>query len=126
MKTVLLSLGLLSAAGGAAAACPLPDKALHKGVVQLAWKPVGGAITVGQPFTLDMQVCPSSATLVRVDATMPAHRHGMNYRPSIQATGDGAWRAEGLMFHMPGHWQLQWQVRTPDGVETLVDGVDLK
>ena len=30
----------------------------------------------------------------------------MNYRPQRRAKGDGRYRAEGLLFHMPGRWQF--------------------
>ena len=30
----------------------------------------------------------------------------MNYRPTVQALGDGRFTAEGLVFHMPGRWRF--------------------
>jgi cytochrome c peroxidase len=48
---------------------------------------------------------------VKVDAQMPEHRHGMNYAPEVKALGPGRWRAEGLMFHMPGKWAFIFEVR---------------
>ncbi len=39
------------------------------------------------------------------------HKHGMNYRPSVKALGQGLYRAEGLMFHMPGRWELVFELR---------------
>ena len=47
---------------------------------------------------------------VAVDAWMPEHRHGMNYRPTVTRLAPGRWRAEGLMFHMPGRWELVFTV----------------
>jgi hypothetical protein len=38
---------------------------------------------------------------------MPAHSHGMNYRASILPRDEGLFEAQGLMFHMPGKWQLR-------------------
>jgi cytochrome c peroxidase len=52
---------------------------------------------------------PAPKTL-KVDAHMPAHRHGMNYAPKVTALGPGRWRAEGLLFHMPGRWELVFVV----------------
>ena len=70
-------------------------------------------VPVGRLFALDIAVCPTAGTALpaslRVDADMPAHRHGMNYRPSVTALGNGRFVAEGLMFHMPGRWRLQFQ-----------------
>jgi hypothetical protein len=35
----------------------------------------------------------------------------MNYRPSVKALALGQFRAEGLMFHMPGRWELVFELR---------------
>ncbi len=67
-------------------------------------------VAVGHAFALEAQVCAKGAaappTALRVDAHMPAHRHGMNYRPTVVAAGEGRFTAEGLLFHMPGRWQF--------------------
>ncbi len=107
-----------------ARACPLPAPALQQGAVQAVWKVAGAPIAVGQPFALEVQVCPTSATLTRVDAVMPEHRHGMNYRPSLKALGEGRWRVEGLLLHMPGRWELRLDVQAagpPGQTERLLD-----
>ena len=41
---------------------------------------------------------------------MPEHGHGMNRVPRIEAKGGGRFRAEGLLFHMPGKWELYFDV----------------
>ena len=120
---------LLAAAVPAWAACPLAAEAgdrLDSGVVQLAWRAEGGAIVVGRPFALLVSVCPLDARLRRVDATMPEHRHGMNYRPSLQALGDGRWRAEGLLWHMAGRWELRLDVEAAGATHTLRQSLTLK
>ena len=62
---------------------------------------------------VELAVCPKPDAQpvagLRVDATMPEHRHGMNYRPSVRQVSPGRWRAEGLMFHMPGRWEFVFQ-----------------
>ena len=35
----------------------------------------------------------------------------MNYAPEVKALGPGRWRAEGLMFHMPGKWEFVFEIR---------------
>ena len=50
------------------------------------------------------------AVFARIDAVMPEHRHGMNYRPTLDAKGNGHYVAEGFLFHMPGRWQLSFDV----------------
>jgi hypothetical protein len=34
----------------------------------------------------------------------------MNYKPTVTASAPGRFRAEGLMFHMPGRWQFVFEV----------------
>ena len=46
---------------------------------------------------------------------MPAHRHGMNYQASVSPRGPGLYRAEGLMFHMPGSCELVFELRNASG-----------
>jgi hypothetical protein len=43
---------------------------------------------------------------VRVDAGMPQHNHGMNVRPRVEQADAGGWRAEGMVLHMPGRWEV--------------------
>ena len=45
-----------------------------------------------------------------IDARMPHHRHGMLVQPTVVRTGPGTFRAEGLMLHMPGYWELYLDV----------------
>jgi hypothetical protein len=86
---------------------------------QIAWRAAPSPVPVGRHFALDIALCaPAGQALpasLRVDATMPEHKHGMNYRPSIQPQGAGLYRAEGLMFHMPGRWELVFEWRDAAG-----------
>jgi cytochrome c peroxidase len=62
---------------------------------------------------------------VKVDAHMPEHRHGMNNAPSVKAIGDARWRAEGLMFHMQGRWELVFEVRSKGATDRLAHPLQL-
>lgn len=90
---------------------------------QLVFKATPSPIPVGQHFQLDFALCPLAPAPapreVRVDAHMPEHRHGMNYRPGVRSLGAGLYRAEGLMFHMPGRWELVFDVRSGDSATRL-------
>ena len=90
---------------------------------QLVFKATPSPIPLGQHFRLDFALCPTAPATapseVRVDAHMPEHRHGMNYRPGVRSLGAGLYRAEGLMFHMPGRWELVFDVRSSDGAARL-------
>jgi cytochrome c peroxidase len=73
------------------------------------------ALEVAKHFALDVTICPKAgqpqAEGLKVDAQMPEHRHGMNYAAEVKPLGPGRWRAEGLMFHMPGRWQFVFEIR---------------
>ncbi len=83
---------------------------------QIAFAPSRMPIEVGKHFEVSLEVCPESGSAVpdtvRVDADMPAHRHGMNYRAAVKAIGAGKFAADGLMFHMPGQWRFIFEFRT--------------
>ncbi len=48
---------------------------------------------------------------LEIDAGMKAHNHGMNVNPQIKALGNGQFKVEGLLFHMPGDWFLSFVIR---------------
>ena len=117
-----IALLVLFASNPSWADCPL-DLGHGTGIViysdryMLALRPDPIRLEVGQPFSLIMNVCTKAgepAELVRVDATMPEHKHGMNYAPTVQARGDGRFRVEGMLFHMPGNWEVSFDVRPAD------------
>jgi hypothetical protein len=111
--------GLLLTVPGLLWACAEQLPAAQRMVVQsqglqLAFAPVAGPLPVGRHFAIDVQICPqdgtSLATDLRVDADMPAHRHGMNYKTRVRALGENRFVVDGLMFHMPGRWRFIFDV----------------
>jgi hypothetical protein len=80
---------------------------------------------VGEHFSVDFAVCPAPEA-VRVDAWMPEHRHGMNYKPSITVQGVGRYRAQGLMLHMAGRWEIVFEVRSGSQTERLAASLRLE
>ncbi len=64
--------------------------------------------------------------IVAVDAYMPDHRHGMRTQPRFVKGTDGRYRAEGLLFHMSGYWEIFVAVKTARGQEGLVFPVTLE
>jgi hypothetical protein len=125
MRALLVA---LLAAASAATACELPGGAVQKiqsGKVLVLYRTNPAPLKVGQHFVLEFAVCPTPES-VRVDAQMPEHRHGMNYRPTITATGEGRYRAEGLMLHMAGKWELVFELRTKDSVQRVTQTLVLE
>jgi hypothetical protein len=45
-----------------------------------------------------------------VDAGMPEHKHGMVRVPRIERHDDGSFEIRGMLFHMPGRWELYFDV----------------
>lgn len=126
------ALALGFANGEANAACPpgVDDgTVVARDELVLAYRPVVNAehtvnasrIPMARHFALELQLCDrggvSAGLLKKADATMPEHRHGMNYRPVIKPLGAGRFRVEGMMFHMAGRWQLAFEVQ--GGKETV-------
>lgn len=90
----------------------------------LAWR-APTPLPLAEFFAIDFALCARDGDRIdappRVDATMPEHGHGMNYRPAVTTQGNGRFRADGLLLHMPGRWQLSFAV----GGEVLLTTVSV-
>ena len=82
------------------------------------WRSEPADIPVSDHFSIHVHLCGPPVDRVGVRGWMPDHRHGMNYRPAVTLRGSSG-TAEGLLFHMPGRWQLILDVRGAAGRETL-------
>lgn len=119
--------------GAAAEACDVPPGGaprtrLEEAGIVVVFRALPPAIEVGSLFTLEIFVCAdgTAPVLARVDAQMPEHRHGMNYRPTLAAKGGGRYVAEGFLFHMPGLWRLLFDVEQGGRRTRLVTDVRLE
>lgn len=57
---------------------------------------------------------------VQFDATMPAHKHGMNVTPKTTNEQNGVFRIDGIKLHMPGEWKLSFKVKQ-SGRDELIE-----
>lgn len=68
-------------------------------------------LEVGQIFSILVEVCDASdfagERKWQASAVMPAHNHGMNYRPRFEQQSANQYLGTGFVFHMPGVWKLQ-------------------
>jgi hypothetical protein len=112
-----------------AADCPPPEAGaavIEQAALRATWRAEPAPLAVSRPFALRIALCPARAELVRVDATMPEHRHGMNYKVRLTPTGAGQWTADGLVWHMPGRWELLLVARLDGQEQRLVQSVTLR
>lgn len=78
----------------------------------IQYAPLPDPIPLNDYFELSLEIKglegdpPGEDWIVQVDADMPGHNHGMNTQPQVFPLGQGRYRVEGMLFHMPGHWQL--------------------
>ena len=122
MRAGVLAAALLLPAVAAAQDCSpvLPGGTqLESARYSLGYRAVPGKPAVGKHFSLEIAVCPKPGTAapesVRVDAHMPEHRHGMNYRTRVTQDGPGRFHVSGLLFHMPGRWEVLFGFSSPAG-----------
>src|SRR5688572_3412296 len=126
LRLAAAAAGLIFA--GAAGACEpaLKGTRLESPRFVLVFK--ADPLAVARHFALEIAVCAKSAAkpeTVKVDAQMPEHRHGMNYAPEVKQTAPGRWRAEGLMFHMPGKWEFVFEIRAAGKSDRLASALQL-
>ena len=111
-------------AAGQAAACTRPQswtggERIDGKLWTAWWRSKPAAIPIGAHFSIGFHLCGPPVDRVGVRGWMPDHRHGMNYQPAVTLNGLSG-TAEGLLFHMPGRWQLILDVRGAAGREKLI------
>jgi hypothetical protein len=110
---------------------PLPTK---NGLYRVSWRPVPDPIVLSELFTVEATVTDAAGVpvedgVVRIDARMPQHGHGMATKPEddpgvCDAEGKcrhpgGVYRTRGMKFHMPGDWTVTFDVKGPAGEDRL-------
>ncbi|MGD9689632.1 MAG: hypothetical protein AB7K52_06500 [Phycisphaerales bacterium] len=89
------------------------------GTYYVTCAPIPDPIPANEMFDLDVRVFadrgmtrPADDIAIIADADMPAHRHGMNLVPRSRRIGAGHFRVSGMLFHMPGRWEIVIEVRS--------------
>lgn len=77
----------------------------------------GGVIPLNEPFELGVSLRAGddptqllSGRTLLVEGWMPGHGHGMLRQSQVDDLGDGRYRVRGMLFHMPGEWELRIKV----------------
>lgn len=103
----------------------------NAGSYSVSFEPSPRPIPLNQPFDVAFTVSArGGATLgsvsVDVDARMPAHRHGMSRAAKVTSLPGGKYLAQGLMLHMPGRWELYFDITEGGRTERAQVDVDLE
>lgn len=132
LRTALPALALLAGQAGAACGDKLPatGRQFADGdTLRIAFTPRVWPVPVGRLFAMDIELCfptaGDAALPLRVDADMPSHQHGMNYRSTVTMLAPGRYVAEGLMFHMPGRWRFVFDLRDGAAAASASSTIDV-
>lgn len=112
-RRAALALGTAILFAPPAHACPTAEQGFRRLVAadaEVAYRLEPEGLKVGEFFTAEVVACRAPGLepvhAIAVDATMPDHGHGMNYRPAATSAAPGHYRFIGLMLHMPGRWRI--------------------
>jgi hypothetical protein len=129
--TIILALSVAGLGVPRTWACTVPAGftrlASPEAEIAYRWEP--DRLEVGQFFAAEVIACrapgPEAVREVVLDAQMPAHGHGMNYRPTATQLAPDRFRITGLMLHMAGRWRLTFDLVQGDRRTRLSRDVDL-
>jgi hypothetical protein len=100
---------------------------------RVVYKLADGPVKRGETFAIDAWVFAADApgkaredVTLAVDAAMPQHGHGMNRVPHVEKMGAGRFHVDGLDFHMPGKWELYFDVARGARVERAQTDVEVE
>jgi len=116
---ILLAALLLVACGpGPPATPPVDTFTSNDGTWILQVEPPLADCVLNEPCSFSVRVERSDAAplpprlRLEVDAAMPDHRHGLNSRPAVSRSGTETFQVDGLLLHMPGYWEVYFDVTT--------------
>jgi hypothetical protein len=109
------ALAALCACAGPGAGAPVwVEGATRDGRIEVLWRAEGGRLEAHRITTLDVELRrdgrPFEGVQLAVSAWMPDHGHGTNLDPATTELGAGRYRVEGVLLHMPGLWELFFDV----------------
>ncbi|MCK6448444.1 MAG: hypothetical protein L6Q99_18800 [Planctomycetes bacterium] len=103
------------------------------GAYLVRWRTEPAEIPMNDEFSLRAWVFAADApdVVLRdvelvIDAAMPDHGHGMARAPKFVKRDDGSIEAQGMLFHMPGRWELYFDVSKDELTERAQVHVELE
>ncbi len=102
----------------------------ERGVYQLSFESSLEPIEINQMHSWVLRVNadgdPVSGAKISVSGGMPAHDHGLPTRPRITEELDqGAYRLEGMRFHMGGDWVVSIDIEADGKTDTVIISLTL-
>ena len=92
-----------------------------------------GVVPLNETFDLVVTVWdntepqrPATDVTIEIDGRMPHHQHGMNRVPVITEVEPGRFEIEGMLFHMPGYWEIHVDVTRQEVTERAHFEVNLE
>jgi hypothetical protein len=88
----------------------------EQGLYTVSYTSDRGAVPVNQMQSWTLHVAsadgqPVENATITVDGDMPQHGHGLPTRPQVTGDlGNGDYKVEGLKFHMPGWWVMDFVI----------------
>ena len=100
---------------------------------QVLWRSIPETIPLNEPFELELMIFDNRALVenpfyvqLAIDGRMPEHRHGMNVIPEVILIGGSMFRVSNMLFHMPGFWQLHFDITRRGITERAQVDVDIE
>ena len=102
------------------------------GLFFIRWWPDPDPLPVNAPFGVSVVIARADTpdrsdpdALLQINAFMPAHNHGMTRVPEVRRDKDGTFKVTGMLFHMPGRWELVVRVFSGDLMDETVFPIDI-
>ena len=88
----------------------------EQGLFNFSYTPQNDAIRINRIHSWTLHVedaagAPVENAVIAVDGDMPQHGHGLSTSPRVtKYLGNGDYQVDGLKFHMPGWWIVEFEI----------------
>ncbi len=105
------------------------DLVSNDGTYRVHWTHPDGELEFGERFKMIVSVERSDGeplqSQLSVDSRMPEHGHGMKREVRIVELEPGRYEVSGMLFHMPGYWEIYFDLTRGAVTERTQVSVDL-